>query len=189
MHEFGHYDSLLTEFHKEDQRGYKNYLRITANLFQEMVEKLTPLLQKKSTFMMEPLRVGLKLAATLHLLATGNSYQRLQYSFRVEASTICKFIPKVCKAIIAVYKDEVLHCPKNEERKKVAARFSSRWNSHIYLGVVDGKHIAIKKPPNAGSYYYNYKGFHSIHSDTINLITMCACVLHNLILIRYPHAI
>ncbi|XP_071511878.1 uncharacterized protein [Diadema antillarum] len=27
------------------------------------------------------------------------------------------------------------------------------------------------------------------HPDTINLITMCACVLHNLILIRYPHAI
>ncbi|XP_068242362.1 putative nuclease HARBI1 [Palaemon carinicauda] len=27
------------------------------------------------------------------------------------------------------------------------------------------------------------------HPDTINLITMCTCVLHNLILIRYPHAI
>ncbi|XP_068227676.1 putative nuclease HARBI1 [Palaemon carinicauda] len=27
------------------------------------------------------------------------------------------------------------------------------------------------------------------HPDTINLITMCACVLHNLILIRYPHGI
>ena len=29
-------------------------------------------------------------------------------------------------------------------------------------GVVNCKHIAMKKPPNAGSYCYNYKGFHSI---------------------------
>ena len=68
--------------------------------------------------MREPLQVGLKLAATLRFLATGNSYPSLQYSFRVEASTISKFIPKVCKAIIAVYKDEVLRCPKTEEEWK-----------------------------------------------------------------------
>ena len=52
------------------QRGYKNYLRITPDLFQEMVEKLTPRLQKQSTFMREPLQVGLKLDATLRFLAT-----------------------------------------------------------------------------------------------------------------------
>ncbi|XP_068200473.1 putative nuclease HARBI1 [Palaemon carinicauda] len=175
----------------------------------------------------------------------------------VEASTICKFIPEVCKAIIAVYKDKVLHCPKTEEDwKEVAPRFSSSWNYHNCLGAVDGKHIAIKNSRNAGSYYYNYKGFHSIvlmavadatykflyvdigaeggasdggtwsncslhdavednraglpqpellpnddhpvpyhfttmqqNPDTINLITMCACVLHNIILLRYSHAI
>lgn len=37
--EFGQYERLLTDLHKEDQRDYKNYLRITPDLFQEMVEK------------------------------------------------------------------------------------------------------------------------------------------------------
>ena len=45
--EFGLYDKLLEELHKEDIRGYKNYLRITPDLFQEMVERLTPYLEKK----------------------------------------------------------------------------------------------------------------------------------------------
>ena len=159
-HEFGQYDSLLTEMHKEDERGYKNFLRITPDLFQEIFEKLTPRLQKQCTFMRKPLQAGLKLAATLRFLATGSSYPSLQYSFRVHVSTICKFIPEVCKGIIAVCKDEVLRCPKTEEEwKEVAVTFSSRWNYHNCLGAVDGKHIAMKKPPNAGSYYYNYKGF------------------------------
>ena len=35
-----HYNQLLTELHKEDPRGYRNYLRITPDLFQEMVKKL-----------------------------------------------------------------------------------------------------------------------------------------------------
>ncbi|XP_068246781.1 uncharacterized protein [Palaemon carinicauda] len=100
--------------------------------------------------------------------------EQQKYSFRVEASTICKVIPEVCKAIIAVYKDEVLCCPKTEDEwKKVAARVSSRWDYHNCLGAVDRKHIAIKKPPNAGSYYYNYKGFHKVDRedpDTHDLI-------------------
>ena len=38
---------------------------------------------EKTTFMREPLDVGLKLATIPRFLATGNSYPSLQYSFRV----------------------------------------------------------------------------------------------------------
>ena len=160
---FGQYDNLLNELHKEDLQGYKNYLRITPELFQEMVTKLTPYLKKKKTKLREPLQVGLKLAVTLRYLATGNSYASLQYSFRVQKSTICRFIPQVCLAIYKVYKKDVLKCPTTpEEWKQVAQRFSSKWNYHNCCGALDGKHVAMRKPANCGSYYYNYKGFHSV---------------------------
>ena len=85
IHEFGHEcDQLLTELHKED----RHYLRIYHLICYKRLEKLTPHIKKQTTFMREPLEVGLKLAATLRFLATGNSYHSLQYSFRVEATTI-----------------------------------------------------------------------------------------------------
>ena len=53
--------------------------------------------------------------------------------------------------------------PKTEEEWKCIAKdFDDKWNFPHCLGAVDGKHIQIIPPVNSGSYYYNYKGQHSL---------------------------
>ena len=160
---YGAYDTLLDELNREDTQGYKNYLRITPDLFAEMVEKVSQTLSKATTRMQLPLPVGLKLAVTLRHLATGNSYASLSYSFRVSKGSICIFVPQVCQAIIDTYKDEVMKCPRTPEAwRRVAAGFARRWQYYNCGGSLDGKHVRILKPKHAGSMFFNYKKFHSI---------------------------
>lgn len=51
---------------------------------------------------------------------------------------------------------------KENEWKNVADRFQELWNFPYCLGAIDGKHINFMAPRSSGSYYYNYKGHHSI---------------------------
>ena len=57
----------------------------------------------------------------------------------------------------------LFHTPTTEDEwRNVAEGFERRWNFPYCLGAIDGKHINIVPPPNHGSYFFNYKGTHSI---------------------------
>ena len=49
-----------------------------------------------------------------------------------------------------------------EEWKMTSDALKEAWNFPHCLVAIDGKHIAIKKPENSGSFYFNYKKFFSI---------------------------
>ena len=161
--QYGQYETLMQELRNEDVISFKRYMRITPEMFDEILQRVAPRIQKQDTRFRSALPAGLKLAITIRYMACGDTYTSLAYDFRTASETICHLIPEVCAAIADEYKDEVLSCPLTPEGwLEIAHQFERRWNIPHALGALDGKHVAIKKPSNSGSLYYNYKGFFSI---------------------------
>ena len=158
----GQYDTLMQELMRESQGDFRNYMRMDVDMFHEILLKVSGRIAK-SYESRPPLSPGIKLAVTLRFLATGNSYMSLAYDFRIAHNTISLFVPEVCDAIVQEYKLEQFQTPATPgEWQEVANKFASRWNFPHCCGALDGKHVALRKPPRGGSHYYNYKGFHSL---------------------------
>ena len=147
--ERGCYRTLLDKLITTDIPGYQNFIRMPPAFFDLIEEKIFNRLRKSPTNFRKPLEVGLKLAVTLMHLSTGESYTSLQYHRMVGRTTICKFITKVCKAILEEFQQEYLICPIDpEEWRRIEEKFRNRWNVPHAVGALDGKHIAMEKPKN-----------------------------------------
>ena len=160
---YGQYENLLRELKEEDPKGFRIFQRLSPEVWNQVYEKVEPILERRVTPMRDPISVGLRLAITLRYLASGDNYQSHMFGFRVAANTICGIIPETCQAICDVLQADYFQCPRTpDEWRRVADGFWKNLNFPNCLGALDGKHVALKKPGNSGSEYFNYKGFHSI---------------------------
>ena len=98
----GQYEHLLQELEAEDPKGFRIFQRLTPEVWHELLHKVTPIIEKRTTCMREPISAGLRLAITLRYLATGDNYQSQMFGFRVASNTICNIIPETCQAIFDV---------------------------------------------------------------------------------------
>ncbi|KAL8567149.1 hypothetical protein ACOMHN_033051 [Nucella lapillus] len=160
---YGAYHQLMKELEVEDPESYNNFVRMDPAHFQSLLTAVEPLLQKQETNMRDSISPAERLAVTLRFLATGDSYQSLCFMYRIGRTTLGKIIPETCTAIVTALKDKYMKVPSTaEEWDIIAAAFEDKWNFPNCVGAIDGKHVAIKAPPNSGSVYFNYKEFNSI---------------------------
>jgi hypothetical protein len=153
----------MVELRNEDQRSFKNFLRMPPEMYDELLQRVGPRITKQHTRYRPSLEPGLKLALTLRHLASGSTYANMQYGWRVPHNTISVVVREVCQAIIDEYLPEVMNCPTTPEGwRDISVKFLKKWNFPHVCGALDGKHIACKCPAKTGSQYFNYKGFHSI---------------------------
>ncbi|XP_049304029.1 putative nuclease HARBI1 [Bactrocera dorsalis] len=153
---------ILKELEFSAESDFKNYVRMSKETFDELLAKVAPLIKKNYTIMRKAIPVHHRLALTLRFLASGNSFEDLKFLTAIAPQTIGGIVFETCEAIIEVLKTNIALPSSEEDWKKEANAFYQRWNFPNCIGAMDGKHVAITKPPGTGSFYFNYKKFFSI---------------------------
>lgn len=71
--DYGAVDNLLKELQECDKNSYKNFIRMSAEDFDEILYRIAPLISKKDTVMRSAITAKERLVVTLRYLATGNT--------------------------------------------------------------------------------------------------------------------
>ncbi len=116
---------LMVELRIEDPASFQNFVWCEPTMFQEMMDRLTPMICKLDTNYLKALYPGLKVAITLHYMATGDSSKSLQYGFRVAYNSICALIAEVSSAIVDAYHENVIVTPNTPDDWMVIANTNS----------------------------------------------------------------
>ncbi|KAK7461651.1 hypothetical protein BaRGS_00038600 [Batillaria attramentaria] len=158
----GAYYALMEELRNEDAGSLTNFLRMDDGHFHFLLDLISDDIQFADTPMRPCIPPGERLAVTLRFLASGDSYQSLSFLYRIGRTTLGEIIPHTCRMIVKAL-DKYIKVPNSPEKwQAVAQAYNDRWNFPHCVGAIDGKHVAIRAPPNGGSNFYNYKGFHSV---------------------------
>lgn len=96
------------ELRIEDNECFQKFFRMRNDLFDRLVEMITPYIQRQDTNMRECIAPRERLSLTLRFLATGESYRSLEYSTRIPACTISRIIPETCRVLYEILQKQYL---------------------------------------------------------------------------------
>ena len=158
------HNNLVKELLAEDTRTYEEMMRMPRATFLAILSaieaEITP---KNKVGGTEPVSAEERLTIAIRFFATGETFVSMEKQFRVSQRAISYITLEVSSAIIRHLGPTYLKAPNSpEEWRQIAQTFETRWQFPLCLGVIDGKHVAIRPPANSGSWYFNYKKAFSI---------------------------
>ncbi|KAL7305619.1 hypothetical protein TKK_0002348 [Trichogramma kaykai] len=149
-----------------DEEDFIRYTTMNIHTFNYIFEIMRPSLTKGSK--RPPLPPELRFSLTIRYLAHNDCTDTLAIMYNIGYSTVLKVIKEVCLKICEVLGPVFLKFPTKAEFQSIAMDFHVNLDMPNCIGAIDGRHCPIKKPPNSGSLFFNYKKFFSI-----NLMTIC----------------
>ena len=96
------HENLLKDLMLTEKGDFKFFLRLNLEQFQELLELVTPLIQKKNTNMREAIPPFQWLSITLRYLATGNTLEDLKFHSAISPQSLSLIIMETCDAIIHI---------------------------------------------------------------------------------------
>lgn len=99
---------LLKELKRNEPDDFKNYLRMSADVFDKLLKLVGPYIQKQNTQMRDSIPAEERLIVTLRFLATGRSYECLKFSSGISPQSLGRIIPETCRVIYEVLQKEYM---------------------------------------------------------------------------------
>ncbi|OXU19454.1 hypothetical protein TSAR_013450, partial [Trichomalopsis sarcophagae] len=158
----GFYEYIFPILQTREAR-FNDYFRMTATQFAELRCIVGPSIYKQ-THIREPMKEVYYLSFNFYIyLASGDLVSSIQYHYLRGLTTVNDIIRETCGAIWNCLHSLVLPATLTTENWLSKEKdFEELWNFTHSIGAIDGKHIVLQCPDNAGSSFYNYKGCHSI---------------------------
>jgi hypothetical protein len=97
-------ENLLRELEMSSPLDYKKYLSMYRVTFGELLEMVTPFIEKQDTIMKDSISPKQRLFATLRFLASGLTFEDLKFETAIAAQTLGKTVIETCEGIITVLK-------------------------------------------------------------------------------------
>lgn len=116
----------------------------------------------------EDIKVYNKSISFFSYLSSGCSMQEIAFGHFLGLTTVSLIIKETTKVLWDTLQPLVLMSPTTQEWDNISDGFFSKWNMPNCVGAIDGKHVNVQAPYNAGSEFFNYKKAHSI-------VLMAAC--------------
>ncbi|KAK0132536.1 Protein ALP1-like [Merluccius polli] len=160
-HKYGEFNLVVKPMRMIDEEKHFEYFRMSAHRFDDLLQRIKPFIHHKRTHL-NPVSLQERLAVTLRVLASGTSQNAVAISYKLGTTTVSRIVSEVCAAIWRGLRDDFVPFPKGAAWKETSRDFWRMWNFPNCLGCIDGKHVTIKAPANAGSDDFNHKGANSI---------------------------
>lgn len=139
----GDSDNLIVEMRLEDPNKYFNYLRMSAVIFNELLNIVGPLIEKENV-VRKPIPARTRLEVTIRWLASGDSMTSLSYAYRIAQCTLSRIIPETCEAIWLALKEKFMIDPTEDNWRTIAEDFAKTCQFPNCIGAIDGKHVVIQ---------------------------------------------
>lgn len=97
-------DGTITE---DSETFYRTHFQMSETQFENLLEKVTPFIQKQDTLMRSSLPSRLKLQVVLSYLVDGSSFRVLENTFHVSRCSVSAFLPEVYQAIYHVLQEHI----------------------------------------------------------------------------------
>ncbi|XP_044160431.1 protein ALP1-like [Bufo gargarizans] len=157
----GVFETLFPELRNYPDKFF-NYLRMTVESFDDLLQRVSPHIQRQDTTFRRCVSPAERLLLTIRFLASEESFSSLHFQFRLGISTVSIIVKETCRVLWDQLHDKFIPHPTRQHWSEIAEKYWDICQFPNCIGAVDGKHIRIITPQGTGSEFHNYKKYFSI---------------------------